>query len=372
MKKPIFLFFISIYLFIPIAKAQTKFEDSIIYRCPPCEIFCDSINFDKAGICPHCGMKLYPTFKSMPFLKTPLEENQFATNKTVAILLFKGVEIIDFTGPYEVFGAAGMNVVTVAEYDTLITTFMGMKVKPDYTFDNLPKVDIVVLPGGGVNRNNQRIKEWLLKIDKTTEYTMSVCNGAFYLAAAGLLDGQESTTFYGVIPSLQEFAPKTKVVTNKRFVDNGHIITSAGLSSGIDAALHLVSKYVGKGRAQEIATQLEYNWDETYVRAALADKYLETVRSVFTPFEKKTLQYEGNRMRWTYKLDINSDFSTEKIKSLIDNVCLTNKEFKRIKQLKNGSHWRIKMDNGKLGILKTIIEPKSNQGFIATISIEMI
>jgi hypothetical protein len=105
---------------------------------------------------------------------------------------------------------------------------------------------------------------------------MSVCNGAFIIAKAGLLDGLEATTTAGLIPMLREAAPKTKVVDDRRFVDNGRIITTAGLSSGIDGSLHVIERLFGKGTAQMAALGMEYNWDpdSKFVRAALADKYM--------------------------------------------------------------------------------------------------
>jgi hypothetical protein len=108
---------------------------------------------------------------------------------------------------------------------------------------------------------------------------MSVCNGAFYLGKAGLLDGLTATTFYGLIEQLRELAPKARVVTDQRFTDNGKIITTAGLSSGIDGALHLVERVAGRGYAQEVALNMEYNWqpDSAYARASFADRHLRKI-----------------------------------------------------------------------------------------------
>ena len=120
------------------------------------------------------------------------------------------------------------------------------------------------------------VQQWVRESAKNAEIVLSVCNGAFFLGRAGLLDGLEATTFAGLIDDLQKAAPKARVVRNKRYVDNGKIITSAGLSSGIDGSLHVIERLFGKGDAQVVATSLEYDWrpDGGYVRAMLADRHL--------------------------------------------------------------------------------------------------
>jgi len=178
--------------------------------------------------------------------------------RNLAILVFEGVQIIDYTGPWEVLGHARIDgkpafkIYSVAETASPFETAMGMTVIPSYTFAKAPKPDILVLPGGNVDPqlSNEGIIRWIRESAKTAEVVLSVCNGAFFLAQAGLLDGLEATTFAGMIDDLQRSAPKTKVVRDKRFVDNGKIITSAGLSSGIDGALHVIEKLYGKGTAQ--------------------------------------------------------------------------------------------------------------------------
>ena len=193
--------------------------------------------------------------------------------KKVAILIFEGVQIIDYTGPYEVFGQAGYEVFPVAEKPELLTTTMGMQVKPSYSFANAPLADLVVLPGGSVQDENPAILDWVKKNATLAKHVLSVCNGAFYLARSGLLDGLRATTYYGLIDALQKIAPNTEVVNDARFVDNGKLVTTAGLSSGIDGALHMVSKISGFGKAQAVALNMEYDWkpDSTYARASFAD-----------------------------------------------------------------------------------------------------
>src|SRR6185436_18797067 len=105
------------------------------------------------------------------------------------------------------------------------------------------------------------VQAWVKKNAAQSERVLSVCNGAFYVASTGLLDHQKATTFNGLIPELEKEVPTATIVRNERFADNGKIIAAAGLASGIDGALHVVQEYSGLARAQELATNLEYNWD---------------------------------------------------------------------------------------------------------------
>ena len=224
----------------------------------------------------------------------------------VAILIFDGVQIIDFTGPYEALGAGRRrNVYTVAEKPDVITTAMGMRVAPNYTFANQPKPDVIVVPGGGnsgepgskpagvgAQLNNEAVIRWVRESAAQSKFVMSVCNGAFILAKAGLLDGLTATTTAGYIDYLAEFAPKTKVVYDQRFVDNGKIITTGGLSAGIDGAMRLIEKLEGHGSAIQTALGIEYNWqpDSGWARAGLADRRIPgPVYNVFYNAETELL-----------------------------------------------------------------------------------
>jgi len=214
--------------------------------------------------------------------QTPAKSSKPPRN--LAILIFDGVQIIDYTGPYETFGhtysndGQAFNIYTVSEKTNAITTSMGMSVNPKFSFENAPKPDVLLVPGGDVRGqvDSPTVLKWVQDMSKSAEIVMSVCNGAFILAKAGLLDGMEATTTAGLIPLLRQEAPKVKVVDDRRFVDNGHIITTAGLSSGIDGALHVIERLYGRGTAQMAALGMEYNWDpdSKFVRAMLADKYL--------------------------------------------------------------------------------------------------
>jgi putative intracellular protease/amidase len=235
---------------------------------------------------------------------------------TVAILLFDRVEIIDFAGPWEVFGGADYKVFTVAEKLDPVNTVYGQKIVADYTFDNSPKADVLLVPGGGVRDavNNPKLITWVQEHAKASTYVMSVCTGAFILAKAGLLDGLSATTVRCGIDGLATAGRNIKVVYDKRYVDNGKIITTAGLSSGIDGAFYLVSKMLGKGVAQQVALGIEYQWDPEgkFARAAYADRYLPN----FQGLDGKIISVDGDTESWNVKALISKPASLAEIVEL--------------------------------------------------------
>jgi transcriptional regulator GlxA family with amidase domain len=189
-----------------------------------------------------------------------------SAKKNVAIFIHEGVELLDFSGPGEVFAAAdrrrAFNVYTVALTEEAILSQGFVTVKPQYTIANCPPPDIVVLPGGDtrIPLAEPKVIEWIKRASERTEIMLSVCTGAFLLAKAGLLDGREATTHWGSIDRLKQVAPRTTVQENRRFVDSGKVITSAGVSAGIDGALHVVDRLLGRSAAAETARYMEYNW----------------------------------------------------------------------------------------------------------------
>jgi putative intracellular protease/amidase len=227
-----------------------------------------------------------------------------------AILVFEGVQIIDFTGPYEVLGQAGFQVHTVARTTEPLVTAMGLQVTPSDDFATVTSADVLVIPGGDVHGavEDSVTIAWVNAVSERAEYTMSVCNGAFILAAAGLLDGKSATTFYGLIDELREVAPDTEVVRDRRYVDNGRILTTAGLSSGIDGTLALIGKMYGHGRAQEVALHIEYDWrpDSGFARAALADRRMPRLRLEGLT-DLRTLSTAGTRDRWERRVAFSSE-----------------------------------------------------------------
>jgi putative intracellular protease/amidase len=159
-------------------------------------------------------------------------------------------------------GESALEVFTVAKSTDAITAQGVVKVMPTYSIANAPKPDYVVIPGGMSSNlsNDPAMLAWLTSSAKASDATLTVCTGAFPLAEQGFFDGLEITTFYNAIPALQAAAPKAKVTPGRRFIDNGHYITTAGVSAGIDGALHLTARLFGRRVADQTARYMEYAW----------------------------------------------------------------------------------------------------------------
>jgi transcriptional regulator GlxA family with amidase domain len=198
------------------------------------------------------------------------------SRRNVGVLIFDDVEVLDFCGPFEVFSVtrklgttddaeALFNVYTVAEKGDLTITRGGMQVKPHYTFHDHPKFDLLVVPGGfGTRREreNPTTLRWIQQQMASNELTTSVCTGAFLLAALGVLDGKEATTHWASIEWMRANHPAVFTRDDQRVIDTGTIITSAGISAGIDMALYVVARLHGIDVARQTARYMEYHWDE--------------------------------------------------------------------------------------------------------------
>ncbi len=199
--------------------------------------------------------------------------------RTVNILIFDDVEVLDFAGPFEVFNVAGhvrgekpFRVYTVAEKPGPVTTRGGLSVNPAYTVENCPPADILVVPGGyGTRREmlNDALTGWIAGAAARAELTASVCTGSILLAKAGLLDGVEATTHHRALDVLAQAGPQTTVIADRRVIDNGRVITSGGISAGIDMSLYVVARLLGADVAAETAHYMEYDWHpERYATGA--------------------------------------------------------------------------------------------------------
>lgn len=192
--------------------------------------------------------------------------------RNTAILIFDDVEVLDFAGPFEVFsladalrGHAAFHAFTFAETPGTVRACNGLKIVPDFTLETCPVPHVLVVPGGiGTRALLQRpsLIEWLRIRSKKAEIILSVCTGALLLARAGLLDGLRATTHHERIDLLRELAPAATVDPTARFHDNGKIITAAGISAGLDASLHVVSRLLDAEAARKTARQMEYPWVE--------------------------------------------------------------------------------------------------------------
>jgi transcriptional regulator GlxA family with amidase domain len=192
------------------------------------------------------------------------------STRKLAILLFADAEVLDFCGPYEVFSVANrfvepaaFQVLTVAEKLGAVVARNGLSVNPDCGFEDCQQPEIVLVPGGigtRVQMQNRSVIEWIKQVAANAELVLSVCTGSLLLAKAGLLDGLEATTHHGSIDLLRGLAPATTVHADRRYVDNGRVMCSAGIAAGIDMSLHVVGKLLGQEVAEKTARQMEYPW----------------------------------------------------------------------------------------------------------------
>ena len=187
---------------------------------------------------------------------------------TVGIVLFEGSEELDWAGPWEVFSMAragldqDLRVVTVAQTADPVRSFNGLRVLPDHTFEDCPKLDLVLVPGGQGTRkeiDNPVMLEWLAKVGAGCTWVTSVCTGALLLHGAGLTRGKRITTHWGFVPTLRERASEAEVLENVRYVRDGNLVTAAGVSAGIDMSLWLVGQIWGVAHARNTQRFMEYD-----------------------------------------------------------------------------------------------------------------
>src|SRR5438477_3939669 len=182
----------------------------------------------------------------------------------VAFVISNGAQVIDFTGPWEVFQDVMVpgrtdhpfHLYTVSKSTSPIRASAGMKIVPDFTFDNAPAPKIIVIPAQ--SGNGEATLNWLRAASRTADVTMSVCTGAFILAKTGLLNGKAATTHHASFNSFAMSFSNVQLKRGARYVDNGNLASAGGLSSGIDLALHVVERYFGHDVAEKTAFQMEY------------------------------------------------------------------------------------------------------------------
>jgi transcriptional regulator GlxA family with amidase domain len=192
----------------------------------------------------------------------------------VALYLFPEIEVLDFAGPYEVFttasrvaqrqgGEAPFRVFSVARRQGVVKARAGLGFAADYSLDEHPPVDLLIVPGGVVDgeRRDPLLLDWLRRSATTARLVASVCTGAFLLGDAGLL-GQRATTHREDQADLQREFPELIVETDKRWVEDGKVVTSGGISAGIDMSLHLVERLSSRKLAEATARQMEYRWQD--------------------------------------------------------------------------------------------------------------
>ncbi|MFS2005442.1 DJ-1/PfpI family protein [Duganella sp. CT11-25] len=191
--------------------------------------------------------------------------------RTIGIYVFDNVEVLDFAGPYEVFtcaervgGGELFQVRTIGASQAPLRARAGLSVHPEADFAGAGKIDVLIIPGGVVTAElaKPEVIAWIAGMAPDCELVASVCTGAFLLAQAGLLDGQEVTTHWEDVADLRAGWPQVRVREDRRWIDNGRTVTSGGISAGIDMSLHLVERLAGRELALRTARQMEYDWNE--------------------------------------------------------------------------------------------------------------
>jgi transcriptional regulator GlxA family with amidase domain len=193
----------------------------------------------------------------------------------VGIFIYDDIEVLDLGGPFEVFSVASrvkprlepkcekpFNVFTVGETSASIHARNNFIVTPSFSFADHPSIDLLLIPGGIVSAelNKENVIHWIATTSAKAKLTASVCTGSSLLAKAGLLDGKHATTHWADIEDMKSMVPNVTVEKDVRWVDQGTLITSAGISAGIDMALHLVSRLESESLALATAKQMDYRW----------------------------------------------------------------------------------------------------------------
>lgn len=193
----------------------------------------------------------------------------------VGIYLFDDVEVLDFAGPFEVFSVASrvykrqnptqpkpFEVFTLAQYQEEVLARGNLRVRPHHTFESAPPLDVLIVPGGVVDEELEKpeVLDFIAEQSESAQIIASVCTGAFLLAKAGLLEGKTVTTHWEDADDLGRMFPGLRVQRGVLWVDHGQVVTSGGISAGIEMSLHLLERLLGTELALATARQMEYHW----------------------------------------------------------------------------------------------------------------
>jgi transcriptional regulator GlxA family with amidase domain len=205
----------------------------------------------------------------------PIARGVLSMTINVGIYIYNDVEVLDFAGPFEVFSTASrvkarmdsklqdlFNVFTIGENMSPVHARGGLQVMPKYQISDHPEINILIIPGGIVNDELEKkhLISWIVTCSDIADITASVCTGAFLLAKAGLLDSKAATTHWEDIDDLRSMFPNIEIKNDVRWIDEGHIVTAAGISAGIDMSLHIVSRVADTDLAMRTARQMEFDW----------------------------------------------------------------------------------------------------------------
>jgi len=188
----------------------------------------------------------------------------------IGIYIYDEAEVLDFSGPFEVFSTASrflnknekFNVFLIAEKSESVTARGGYDINAKYTISNHPKLDLLVVAGGVHTQEmkKENVITWIKNVSTNTKIVASVCTGAFLLAQSKVINNHNVTTHWEDIVDLKKNFPSLNVKSNVRWVDEGSIVTSGGISAGIDMSLHLVSRIHSLDLAEKTAKQMEFTW----------------------------------------------------------------------------------------------------------------
>ena len=189
--------------------------------------------------------------------------------RKLGIVVFNDVEVLDFAGPFEVFSVTNeqndfalFDVSLISPEEKTVTAKNGLNIVADYTINEIKRLDILLVPGGKGARplvNNAELIQWVKEVSGKSELVLSVCTGALVLAKAGILDGLKATTHHQAYNELGEIITDTEIIKEgKRFIDNGRVITSGGISAGIDMSFHVIERLFGKEAANKTSDYMEY------------------------------------------------------------------------------------------------------------------
>jgi putative intracellular protease/amidase len=271
------------------------------------------------------ALALLPLLLSPSALATASDESLADPKKTVvAILMFDGVQIIDYAAPYEVFSQAGYTIYTVSRDGQAVKASQGLRSQVDHSYASAPQADIVVVPGGDVHtiERDEATLAWLRKQAPGADHVMSVCTGSFILGRSGLLDGASATTFHRAFDDMQKEFPKVKIVRDQRWVDAGKVVTSSGLASGIDTSLHVVAEMRGLKVARSVAMNLEYDWNPQagFVRGKFADRNFRLPSTLNIPEGTRVDEMTsiGDTQNWEVVYLVESPLSPEKFFDILE------------------------------------------------------
>jgi putative intracellular protease/amidase len=262
--------------------------------------------------------------------------NPAGAKRNIAILVYDGVQVLDFAGPFEVFSRLNRDSVFLVSKDGRpVQTWRGLAVTPSFALAASPKPDVIVIPGGNPGRigSDTVVLNWIRAATSDSAYVLSVCSGTFILLRAGVLKDRDATTFWRQQESLasQGAAQGVHVVTDHPAVASGRVVTSSG--SGIEGALLVLGKLHGEAWQRLTALHMDVNPDpgsEATVRPKLADRNLPTALDELVPEESELLDYSGSRESWNQTWRFASTESAMALSARIDAALTTNGKWKRV------------------------------------------